>query len=517
MSGERRWFWFVLMSLTFLRLAYIGQFDLCPDEAYYWTWSRHIDWAYFDQGPMIALVIRFFTWITHTNTEWSVRLGAVVFSCISGWMFFEMVNRMFDDGKTAWMAFLTMQTSLLFSAGSVLMMHDSIMVCFWIASLFLFYLAFFEDWIPGLYLGALTMGLGALCKYSMAFFAPCLLLFLVFSPTHRKWLGIKHLYFAGALTLICISPLLIWNAKHGSVSYSHIAILSGANEQLSLSLKTVGDFFAGQLGLLTPILGLLSFASLGVAWRRWYSDRQNSEKHLFLLAFSAPILLFFLILSFHKSVYANWPAPAYIATFALLGDWVRKHNYSGSTLRQWFRVALITGACLTLLVHLEVAFGILPLQGSAAVSVGRVWGWKSMGEEAGKRIEEMNSISADPVFLAARRYQIAAELSFYLPGQPEVELIPETPEATNQYRFWNHQKEKYGQTALYVCDDGGKIDHLERRFERIMKQSGFPIRKKGEIIREILFYTAKDFQSPLDSTADRCEIVCSDRDERLLE
>jgi hypothetical protein len=29
-------------------------FDLAPDEAHYWDWSRHLDWSYYSKGPLVA-------------------------------------------------------------------------------------------------------------------------------------------------------------------------------------------------------------------------------------------------------------------------------------------------------------------------------------------------------------------------------------------------------------------------------------------------------------------------------
>ena len=54
-TGYIRLTWLILGLGLLVRLLMSGQFLLVPDEAYYWTWSRHLDWAYFDQGPMLAL------------------------------------------------------------------------------------------------------------------------------------------------------------------------------------------------------------------------------------------------------------------------------------------------------------------------------------------------------------------------------------------------------------------------------------------------------------------------------
>jgi len=490
----RKRFWISLLILTALRLFFIGQFELSPDEAYYWTWSRHLDWSYYDQGPMLALVIRFFTSLVNASTEWSVRLGSVACSVLSSWFFFELIRRIFRSTRAAWYGFLAMQASLLFAVGAVLMMHDSLMMCFWIGGLLAFYRATTEDWTPGWGLGALALGLGALSKYTMALFVPSLLLFLVLSPRQRVWWRRPHLYLAGLGTLLFVVPILIWNAQHGWASFGHVAGLGGARKVFSISYKTVLDFIGGQLGVMTPVIGALAAAAPVLAWKFWRTRREPSEGYLFLACFSAPVLFFFLLLSLNTSIYANWTAPAYPAALAVLAGWL-EHLRTTPTARKalgWTRTALITGAVLTLLVHLEAGWGILPLTGRVAGSVDRIRGWRTVGLETGRRLVELNR-NGQTYYLGARRYQIAAILSFYTPGQPEVQLFPLKKPAGNQYRFWDRSDQLTGRDILYVCEDYWEYEHLRPFFRQVNELIPFQVRLQGRTLREIRYFLAGQY------------------------
>jgi hypothetical protein len=44
--------WFIV---AILQAAFT---DIFHDEAYYWLWSKHLAWGYFDHPPMIAWIIR---------------------------------------------------------------------------------------------------------------------------------------------------------------------------------------------------------------------------------------------------------------------------------------------------------------------------------------------------------------------------------------------------------------------------------------------------------------------------
>ena len=44
----------LLGILLVLRAVMAGLLPLTADEAYYWLWSQHLAWGYFDHPPMIA-------------------------------------------------------------------------------------------------------------------------------------------------------------------------------------------------------------------------------------------------------------------------------------------------------------------------------------------------------------------------------------------------------------------------------------------------------------------------------
>ncbi len=498
MKNYQKLFWLMLALLTVLRLIFIGLFELCPDEAYYWTWSRHLDWSYYDQGPMLALVIRFFTSLTGMTNEWSVRLGSVVLSFLTAWMFFDLVRRLFQSSRTAWYAFLGLQSALLFSVGAVLMMHDSIMLSAWIGALWCFYRALFEDWKSGWILGALAVGFGVLSKYTMLMFIPSLALFLLCSPPQRVWWRRPQPYLAGLIVLVMVLPIILWNAAHGWASFGHIGNLAGAGRDFSLSLKTVFHFLGGQLGVMTPLLGAFCLAAPLIAWQQWRKRNTDSQNFLFLACFSGPILIFFLMLSFHKNVYANWPAPAYPASLAILAGWAVQKLAAKRRLltTRWILAVLLSAALLTLTVHLESAWSVLPLKGRAAQSMDRIRGWSGIGTETGRRLEGLNKSGGAVPFLAARRYQLAGILSFYTPGRPEVQLFARNVPARNQYRFWNRAPELYGRDALYVCEHAWEIDHIRSRFLSLEPLEPFIVRQGPRLIREIRFYHAHKFLRP---------------------
>src|SRR4051812_26093343 len=51
----------LVVAFGVANLVYLFAFcpyDLAPDEAHYWDWSRKLDWSYYSKGPLVAWLIR---------------------------------------------------------------------------------------------------------------------------------------------------------------------------------------------------------------------------------------------------------------------------------------------------------------------------------------------------------------------------------------------------------------------------------------------------------------------------
>jgi 4-amino-4-deoxy-L-arabinose transferase-like glycosyltransferase len=66
--------WFIV---ALLQAAFT---DIFHDEAYYWLWSKHLAWGYFDHPPMIAWIIRIGT--LFGDQEIFVRLVVVLMNLV---------------------------------------------------------------------------------------------------------------------------------------------------------------------------------------------------------------------------------------------------------------------------------------------------------------------------------------------------------------------------------------------------------------------------------------------------
>src|SRR5271157_2283706 len=104
MDWNKRFF-LLLVLVTVFRLVYLiaAPLDLAADEAYYWDWSRQLDWGYFSKPPMVAWIIALFS-RTIGSTTAIVRLPAVLLGTISTLEIFLLARRMYDSRTAFWAA-----------------------------------------------------------------------------------------------------------------------------------------------------------------------------------------------------------------------------------------------------------------------------------------------------------------------------------------------------------------------------------------------------------------------------
>src|SRR6266542_3237328 len=120
-----------------LRLLYLANFcplDLSPDEAYYWDWSRHLDWSYHSKGPLVAWLIRLSCEL-FGDTMFSVRVPAVVCGSLLLAGLYVLTLQVYRSDKLAFAVVALALTVPIVAAGSLLMTIDAPFACAWMWAL----------------------------------------------------------------------------------------------------------------------------------------------------------------------------------------------------------------------------------------------------------------------------------------------------------------------------------------------------------------------------------------------
>lgn len=82
---------FCLITLCLLRILFMLKANLLVEEAYYWNYSTHLDFSFLDHPPMVALLIKFGTFIFGTS-EWGVRFATIPCWIFTVYFSFKLTN-----------------------------------------------------------------------------------------------------------------------------------------------------------------------------------------------------------------------------------------------------------------------------------------------------------------------------------------------------------------------------------------------------------------------------------------
>ena len=274
-----------LLILTGLRLAYIGQMELSPDEAYYHEWSQRLDWCYFSKGPGIAATMKLGTAL-FGHGEFGIRFFAPILALGTSLLVFWLARRIFDVRVATWTVVL-MNATPLFNAGGLLMTIDPLSIFFWTAALCTTWLALekspsFNAWWPAT--GAI-IGLGFLCKFTNAMQLLSIFLLLILTPKYRRELARPGFWSMLLCFLPFLVPVALWNHSRGWPTTAHLAARGGLDAAwYDFDWSSFGQFLGSHFGVYSPLI----FAAM--LWTFLVLCRDSAARWLGAIAWAIPAI-----------------------------------------------------------------------------------------------------------------------------------------------------------------------------------------------------------------------------------
>src|ERR1700744_3495304 len=83
--------WWFLRCWTVFNIAQAYRLEIHADEAYYWLYSRFLDWGYFDHPPMVAVFIWLGDHVMHN--ELGLRLITILTSTLSLYLLWLILKK----------------------------------------------------------------------------------------------------------------------------------------------------------------------------------------------------------------------------------------------------------------------------------------------------------------------------------------------------------------------------------------------------------------------------------------
>ena len=338
----------LIAAMTAFRLLIISTTSLTDTEAYYFSWSRVLDWSYYDHPPLVAWSARLWTLASHS--AFAVRVGPVAYAAIAGVLLYRLGARLFSP-RAGFFAVLavTVLPGAFFT--SFVLNPEGLLAPLWLWILLSLdgLRRGREAWRP-LVLG-LAIGTAFLAKYTAVLAVPVALLFVATTPSLRHWLRRPSFYGAGVLALSLTFPVLYWNVQHHWPSLSlHLSERMPPMTGTSL-MWNVQKLGVGQLVVFHPLVLPALLATIVPTIRRaWADDRYR------LLAWAgAPVLAFFYAVMIRVcDAESHWTLVGYMALAIALGAFL---DELCERLPEW-RMRLVRGAMHGVAALSFTAFGV---------------------------------------------------------------------------------------------------------------------------------------------------------------
>jgi hypothetical protein len=436
------------------------------DEFLYLAEGKHLDWGYMEVPPVLSV----FAWLIHLaggGEFWIKFWPNLVGGCC--WL---LVGKTILDFKGQKFALFLGFLPFVFGAYLRvfhLFQPNFIEIFFWTLigySLVRFISTTKTKW---LYIFGISLGLGMLSKYTVAFYTISLLGGLLLTSQRKIFLN-PHFYGAAALALLIFLPNFIWQYQHNFPVITHMNEL----KETQLQYNQTGEFITSQFMMNLPavfvwLAGLifLVFSPNGRPFRFY--------------GWAFFIVVFLMIYFKGKGYYI---LGIYPLLFAFGATWLERLTQVSW---RWTRYAMMVFAIVTGLVAIPILLPVAkpdnlvkyydaigsykagdykwedlkahPLPQDFADMIG----WKELTTMTARAYATIPESKKQRTIVIGSSYAFAGALNYYGPAQG----LPEAYSTNASFLLWLPEKLDFFDHMLYVDDDYSRENPIFKQFEKV--------------------------------------------------
>jgi hypothetical protein len=451
--------------LTFLHLLVSGRYGYFVDELYYLACSRHLDWGYVDQAPLIAVV----TWLERVTLGDSLPALRFLPAIAAGFkvLLTELIARELGARRYAVvLACTAVIVAPLYLGMDSLLTMNAFEPCIWMSCV-LIVLKICNGASPKLWLlFGVVAGIGLQNKHSTLIFGFALFIGLLLTRQRRQ-LAQPWIWLGGAIAFLIFLPNLLWEIDRNfpTVELLRNVQASGRNTELSWL-----GFVLTQAFIMHPLSAPLWVAGL------WHLFRDASGKGTPVLGWTFCIILL-VMLVLHGRIY--YMAPAYPMLFAAgavaFQSWVEAHSWD------WLKPTYVAGLLVTGAIFAPAAyFPILPVdqyiayskflhlappkienhvQGPLPQLYADQFGWKEMAQVVADAYFELPPSERERCAIFGQNYGQAGAIDFFGAKMG----LPPALSGHQNYYYWGPR----GYTGECMMVMGDRYEVLAEKFDSV--------------------------------------------------
>jgi hypothetical protein len=431
-----------------------SNYGIHGDELYYIALSKHLQWGYLDNSPLIALVAKLSAWC-FGKSAFAWRIFPSLFSALTVALVGLLTHHLGGKRFAISVACLGVICSPALLATSYFLQPVAFDIFFWTLLSFLLvkFIQSRKQWY--LYSAGLTVGVGVLNKYTIILHMIAIIAGLLLAP-QRKLFSLKCSLKALAICIIVSAPNIIWQITHHFPIFNYLSIVSnhsmypGAKE----FLFQLTFFHGAGMAIWLAGLSYMIFSNDGISKYRFLAIA-------FLFIVAALIVL-------HGKIY--YSLGAFPVLFAIGGLCWEKMLQRFNNFPQALLKGLIV---LTSLIALPVVLPILPFNTTKAyIQLMRRYttltqpfrwddgklhslpqfyadmlGWQELATKTSHAFKQLNTEQRQQTVILTDAYAVAGALTFYLPAHS-----PRVISADNSLVLWSPRRLK-SQNIIYLSRD----------------------------------------------------------------
>lgn len=427
MKKEHQLFVFLLL------LVVINVFQSCftgllHDEAYYWLWSKHLAWGYFDHPPMVALFIAAGDWLFHSDM--GVRLFFILANAATVYLLYLLVQPI--HLRLFYLIIISITPLLALGFFAV----PDIPLLFFTACFYVAYRFYLKKDSP---LATMCLGLAmALMLYSK-YHAVLVIFFVLLSDL--TLLKRKSYYVAGAIGFILFLPHLWWQWQNNFPTFRFHLF---ERQPEVYSWWRVAEYAGGQLLLAGIPAGVLLL----------YAAAKQSAENKFQRALQFQLwgtYLFFLLSSFKGRTEPNWTITNIIPVVILSYHFFKQHEQPVRWLKILLPVSILGFVLVRIYYGTDLAKKYLGIQ--------------SQTQHWGEWADSISKYAGDRPVVFFSSYQKAAKYTYYT-GKPAFSAT-EVQIRKSQFNLWDIE-DHIQNKQVFVCSYWGFRPERARSVQRIV-------------------------------------------------